>query len=266
MKKLALIIAFMMILPGAAFGLEMLNDSVMDEITGQSGVSIAFDDIQIFMHIEKMYWQDNDGFGTDEGYGVGWSSTGGQIAIKDFQIDTMRINAITGSNPGAASGVSYFTSTGEQWVDPNSSEEQLGLFYTYDANAALAPDVDLGNYVKVSRQFSGLTIDAAKHLPAISEGYYNNTKVETFIVGGVMIGLPTIEINIPGMQLTPVFYDELDTGANTAVNDYDYSGPISSNVYTAMGAAGYVTATYGTIDMTDITFTVLSGWMEIAPH
>ena len=42
MKKLALILA-LMIIPCSAFGLEMLNDSSMDSITGQSGVSIAVD-------------------------------------------------------------------------------------------------------------------------------------------------------------------------------------------------------------------------------
>ena len=49
MKKLALILALMLI-PCSAFGLEMLTNNALDNVTGQAGVAIAADDIQIFLH------------------------------------------------------------------------------------------------------------------------------------------------------------------------------------------------------------------------
>ena len=68
MKKLALILALMLI-PCSAFGLEMLNDNSLEDVTGQSGVSIAFDDIQLFLHVGRFAYLDCDGYGTNSNYG-----------------------------------------------------------------------------------------------------------------------------------------------------------------------------------------------------
>jgi hypothetical protein len=102
MKKLALILAIMLLIPGAAFGLEMLNDNTLDEVTGQSGVSIAFDDIQIFLNVEKFAYIDCDGYGTNSNYGGSCESTiGAGFVINNFQMDVININMIGFAGTGA---------------------------------------------------------------------------------------------------------------------------------------------------------------------
>jgi hypothetical protein len=63
-KKLALILALMLV-PCTAFGLQMMDETAMDAVTGQSGVHIAFDDVQLFLNIEKLAWIDCDGLSTE---------------------------------------------------------------------------------------------------------------------------------------------------------------------------------------------------------
>ncbi len=48
----------------------MLTDNAPDNINGQTGVSIAADDIQIFLNVERFAWIDSDGFGTKVAYGT----------------------------------------------------------------------------------------------------------------------------------------------------------------------------------------------------
>ena len=94
MKKLALILALMLI-PCTAFGLEMLNDNALDEVTGQSGVSIAMDDIQLFLHVDRFAYLDCDGYSTNSGYGGTCASNiGAGIVINNFQMDMININMI----------------------------------------------------------------------------------------------------------------------------------------------------------------------------
>ena len=271
MKKLALILAFMLI-PCAAFGLEMLDDTTMDSITGQAGVNIAVDDIQIFMNIEKLAWIDCDGLASWEGKGT-CSSAGGALVLNNFQLDVLNINAIVGSNGTVNGGLDLYS----------TSCANIPLFYNYATpgtgdGCGLAgvglQSLGLNNYYGKLGDNSTfvphfLTIDVVDALPTSSEGlqYWianpwssaavaagtdsNQTAGST--IGGVLIGIPTVEIYINEMVFTPLYDGDLTISASTAANDDDVTD-VAGNA-----------RTFGTIYMQGITFTPLSGWIEISP-
>jgi hypothetical protein len=276
MKKLALILALIMI-PCSAFGLEMLSDSTMDGITGQAGVNIAMDDIQIFMNIEKLAWIDCDGFNSWEGKGT-CDGAGGAIYLNNFQLDVLNINAITGTaseGTGAANNYGldlqstpcgniplfydYATSaTGDGCFLTGTKMQNLGLNNYYDhqgGNSAFVPHF--------------LTIDVTDELPASTAGlqYWashpwtsasvslgtSGAGTDTSTVGGVLIGIPTMEIYINTMAMTPMYDGDINGSPSNAANDDD--------IIDVNGNA----KTFGTIYMEGITFTTLSGWIEISP-
>ena len=273
MKKLALILALMLI-PCTAFGLEMLTDNALDNVTGQSGVSIAADDVQLFLNVERFAWIDCDGYGTELAYGGQCDvSLGGAIYIDNFQMDTININMIGGRGSSAA----VATSDGNQTLNDNalggSSCGVIDLFYDYgntNAGACLlsgdlagvTSTLGLDNYTNTNPWSltstpnggflaKSITIDATMALPLHSAGWQGNswahyTGSET--VGGVLIGLPTMEIYIHSMAITPRF---------TALIT-----PIPAAV---AGLCANEGESYGTFEMQGITFTVLGGFMEIAP-
>jgi hypothetical protein len=276
MKKLALILA-LIIIPCSAFGLEMLSDSTMDGVTGQAGVNIAMDDVQMFINIEKMAWIDCDGFDSLEGKGT-CSGEGGALVLNNFQIDVLNINAITRT---AAQGSGLGMGLG------STSCGDIDLFYDYATVAGfegcslysfgLGQDLGLNNYtgkdgVVGSQQFvpKFLTIDVTDELPASSEGFrywrdhpwtagavIGHLANSQSSIGGVLIGIPTMEIYINQMLFTPVYDGDLSSATDAdSANDDDQ---------TLNGTEGVTRASFGTIQMTGITFTTLGGWVEISP-
>jgi len=260
MKKLALIIAFMMFIPGAAFGLEMLNDSAMENVTGQHGVSIALDDVQLFINIGKIAWIDCDGFAD---YYGGTSGLGGAVGISNFQIDTLLINAIASSD-----GMPFGSGDGTAGtVNPNFGSGSCGfipLQFDYGSTAPLSGcslvgsthtnTKGLDNFIAPitiyggieDRYYRAISIDATSELPALTAINNSNAGNTTQYTGGVIIGLPLFEIYIPTLSMTPEFYDI--SGGRDSIND---------------ASTG---ANYGKIVLNGVTFTPLSGWIEIAPH
>jgi len=274
MKKLALILA-LMIIPCTAFGLEMLTDTTMDGITGQAGVNIVVDDIQIFMNIEKLAWIDSDGFNSFEGKGT-CAGAGGAMVLNNFQIDVLNINCITTlTTTGTALGGLDLASTtcgniplfydyatlghGSDDFLTGEGQQTLGLNNYYDhqgSNSAFIPHF--------------LTIDVTDALPASTEGMQfwaghawtsaattAHGANATSTVGGVLIGIPTMEIYINAMSLTPMYDGDIDGNTSTAAND--------DNVISSMRTGGPAASSFGTIYMKGITFTTLSGWIEISP-
>jgi len=71
------------------------------------------------------------------------------------------------------------------------------------------------------------------------------TAISSANVGGVFISLPTLEIYINNMSLTPKYQGSVDGNTSSAINNG---------------------SDFGTFELDGITFTILSGWMEIAPH
>lgn len=278
MKKLVLVLAMLMVLPAAAFGIQydLMNDGNMDEVTGQSGVSIAMDDIQLFLNIERLAWIDCDGYTCE---GDAETSNGGAIGIQNFQIDVLTINAIVNTadrDTGDGNTNGY---------DLASSEcGEIDLIWDYDDTTtgsgtcmiatgyygALGTDsgfgslgtqtLGLNNYglggdLGTAFVPKALTIDATSQLPVLSEIYDNNGDIDMDDdegMGGVIIGLPTIEVYIPDMTMTPAFYN-VESSHGEADHAEAWNDAKSG-------------ADYGTIQMSGITFSVLSGWIEIAPH
>jgi len=279
MKKLALILA-LLIIPCTAFGLEMLNDSSLDGVTGQAGVWIAADDIQLFINIEKLAWIDCDGFSSWEGKACG--GDGGAIALNNFQIDVLNINAITSTATEGTAG-------GHGLDLMSTSCGDIPLFYDYGTSAqgtdcrltvaGASQGLGLNNYFGKYGQNSAfiphfLTIDVTDRLPAASEGIkywadHNWTSAAVnagrgdtaSTIGGVLIGIPTVEIYINEMSFTPVYDGDITGHTSTALNDDSHWNSVSGGHL--FGQSAY--ASWGTIYMKGITFTPLSGWIEIAP-
>jgi hypothetical protein len=68
MKKLLAIAVVLLMVPFTAFGLEMLTDDVMEDVTGQAGVTITFlqGDTVINISVDGIAWGDDDGFGSSK--------------------------------------------------------------------------------------------------------------------------------------------------------------------------------------------------------
>src|SRR6056297_3520301 len=255
MKKLALVLAFLLVLPGAAFGLEMMNDTSMDDVTGQSGVAITMDDIQIFMNIDRVAWLDCDGYfcGANS-----YTNDGGAVGISNFQLDVLQVNApdeatskvngvwnLTNANPCSEIDLKYdygdtsTTGTCSLAASTGLGTQTLGL-NNYES---VGDPLGSGRYIP-----NALTIHASSRLPILTCAKSSIAGPTGPVnVGGIVIGLPTVEINIPTLSLTPAFYnlDDAQPAANAkGVDD---------------------SCDYGTVVLDGVTMTVLSGWVEIAP-
>lgn len=271
MKKIALLLALLMI-PCSAFGLEMLNDNALDEVTGQSGVGIAFDDIQLFLHVDKFAYIDCDGYSTNSGYGGTCAGSGAAIVIENFQMDTININMI-----GTAGSLATFEDTQDtvnavQGVRGNQTTGVAGslhlnstscglipLFYDYGTGASIGCQLEgvtttlgLNNYTETNPQDSratwhpqGITIDITNELPLMTAGLHAYDPGTTYTVAGVLIGLPTAEFYIHSMQFTPRVDDDITTVTRDCAKNDDES--------------------FGTFYIEGITFSTFGGWMEIAP-
>ena len=259
MKKLVLVLAMLMVLPAAAFGIQydLMNDGSMEEVTGQAGVSIAMDDIQLFLNIERVAWLDCDGYTCVDG-----TSGAGAVGIGNFQLDVLTINAID-FNTDQAGGVWDLTNAADcSQIDLRFNYGDTGQTGTcFLATTGLSSSLTDSYFASLGSQHLGLdnyesldgddfvpsalTIDATSQLPVLTEIDTANGGGNQ---GGVLIGLPTIEIYIPSLTMTPEFYN------------------IENETEPALNAAQNSDASFGTIQLDGVTMSVLSGWIEIAPH
>jgi hypothetical protein len=158
MKKSALrtlLAAAMIMVPFSAFGLEAMNDQAMNDVTGQAGVSIAVDNVQLYQSIGKLSYTDTDGIPTA---GI----NGGTLAIHNL-VQMTKINAITDGT-------------------------DRGGILANDYNAILGNGFYTGPFVA-----QALSIDVVDALPILSAGVSYNMGGAANIAG-VLIGLPTVEI------------------------------------------------------------------------
>ena len=265
MKKLALILA-LLIIPCSAFGLEMLNDDAMDQVTGQSGVAIAFDDVQLFLNVDKFAWIDCDGFSTHSNFGGTCAGSGAAIVIENFQMDCININMI--GTAGSLATAEYTANGGNQTTGGglnlvSSTCGKIPLFYDYGTGAVMGCLLDstggtglgLDGYINTNTinndatfNAKALTIDVSMELPLLTGGTHANDPGTTGAIGGVLIGLPTGEFYINSMVITPTV-----------------SALISANAPAHEALMRNEGESFGTFYIEGITFTVLNGWMEIAP-
>jgi hypothetical protein len=292
MKKLALILA-LMIIPCTAFGLEMLTDNNLDAITGQDGVSITADDIQLFLNVDLFAYADTDGYDLHNGCAATGCSNGAMIAVQNFQMDVININAIlataqTGTMIPAAYATSYNATTHN--LPLVSANCGIPLFYNYASTAPFSSCISscvfaantnithpglptanarttkgLDHYTPqtffydgtaVARKYipQALSIDVTDNLPLLSQAY--NYIIPSFggslKVQGIIITLPTLEIYIQDINMEVAMYD-LDC-QTTVLNGGNFGGTASTK------------NRFGEIMIQGVTFSILSGWVEIAPH
>lgn len=273
MKKLAILLAVLLI-PCTAFGLEMLDNSALDNVTGQSGVAIAFDDIQLFLNVDKFAYIDCDGYSTYSAYGGTCSGHGAAIVIENFQMDMININMIgaagtiatfedTAQTINAAAGVMGNQTDGGGIKLNSSTCGIIPLFYDYGTGASAGCTLDgsnanlLGlNNLTANNTLSSLatyapqpiSIDITADLPLMTGGLHVADPGSSATVAGVLIGLPTAEIYINSMFFTPTVTAQI-TPNDTTVEDLVRNEGES----------------FGTFLIEGITFSTFGGWMEIAP-
>lgn len=159
MKKAIATALCMLLVPAMAMAMQPVSEEELDTVTGQSGVSIVIDDVQIYQHMDgqETWYEDT----SDDGASLG-------VTYDDDESYTMMyVNAI---GPG---------DDGDEEPDGGSFGE-TGIKGTYKSD--------------YSSEFEGfsaspLTIDVTDNLDNSSEIEDNGD------VAGVKIGLPTVEIH-----------------------------------------------------------------------
>jgi hypothetical protein len=173
MKKSALrtlLAAAMIVVPFSAFGLEAMNDQAMNDVTGQAGISIAVDNVQLYQSIGKLSYTDTDGITVLGAGGTPVTIAGGSLSISNL-VQMTKINAIVDdTDRGGQLANAYGTILGNGFYTPVT-----------DANAG------------ATHHAQALSIDVVAALPMLSAGMTNNFGT-AINVAGVLIGLPTVEI------------------------------------------------------------------------
>lgn len=194
MKKILAMAAVLMMVPFSAYALEMLTEDVLDEVTGQAGVSIAVDDVKIYQHITSLSYTDSDGaFSGDAAASIG-------IANLKMMVN---INAITSLDtttglpvsPGQSAVFGDYTDPAYASFDFYNTD--TGTDGIYDAFIAHAISIDVGECT------------------TLTAGAHNNGVPATMNVAGVVIGLPTVEIHQSALEFDVVLTQAGSYNANT---------------------------------------------------
>jgi len=234
MKRLVIILALVMLLPLNAFALDALTEDTMGQITGQSGVSIAIDDVKIYQNIEYLTYTDADGVSTGSALaGTYVAGTAGSVSIENLRM-MVNINAITHLESGLP-------------VSPGRA-----LLGTYALTDLAGNPINFNNDATDSAfEARPLSIDVGD-MAVLSEGLsYNATSGAAgtgLSVVGVRIGLPTVEIHQTALSF-----------------DVTVSGGTAGTIVVTPAAANSG-ASFGTISIGANTMAILDGFVEIAPH
>ncbi|MDY0131251.1 MAG: hypothetical protein RBR53_01150 [Desulforegulaceae bacterium] len=250
-----LAVAAILTMPMAASALEKMDNSQLRSATGQAGVSIAVDGIVIYQKslADSTFW-DTDGVNGMTG------AAGIMIDQAEEMQKLITINAILNAD---IYGVDALRAT-------FGNTEDIGIIESAGVAAAIAGgtlDPTNGQMAGTTTGISPLTIDVGT-CKALTAGWnYNTTGMDAatlpasaLAVGGVVIGLPTVEIKT---------YSTVDFKTIKLRNG------------TWDAAAGIVTDSYGTADQEHFnanhalitieksgtsTMAILGGTLEIAPH
>jgi hypothetical protein len=253
MKKLVLaLIVALALAPFSAFGMEMMTDDGMKDVTAQAGVAIAIDDVIIEQFVGATKYIDQGGIGSAD-FG-GDATLGGAITI------------------GARHKIQHINAIFDQDMAINNANYGLrGTHYTYSGNEAFiiqALAIDIGTPPILSTGLANLKAGIAAHpvlggldaatwvaagIDKITHLTYDESRnlAQTNIVG-VCITLPTVEIFTTG--------DIYSIGAEVV------------NAETGATLTGGVADTYHNqgrdfirIYKEDSSLAILGGRMEIAP-
>lgn len=216
MKRLVIILALVTLLPLNAFALDALTEDTMGQITAQSGVSIAIDDVKIYQNIEFLTYTDADG--TTDALANVTDPGAGSVSISQLSM-MVNINAIT----AVTAGVPY--SPGRNVTGTYTSTFDGTNFAGDAAFIAKALTIDVGEMAVLSEGLTNndLTFQALGQ-PALP----------TTTVAGVRIGLPTVEINQSELTF------DVTIGYTGAYNDTKSFGTISIGNNTMTVLDGFI--------------------------
>ena len=239
--------------PMSASALEALTDNAMNDVRAQAGVSIALDDIVIYQTgIADTTYTDLDGMTSGVTGTVGNVSTAGVKISYDGAIQKLTIiDGITSVDDkgGAYSAATLATTFG-------ATAPAVGFYSTTDIQTALAaaaagtglPVVDPTNGNNINDDYrtgaSPLTIDVGT-CESLTAGFtYNYGGTAPGDIAGVIIGLPTIEIQS---------FHTADTKTISLVST-DTSAVNADKEFIQITKSG------------SSTMAILGGRLEIAPH
>jgi len=239
---LSLTAAAVLSMPMAASALDKMDNNQLKSATGQAGVSIAVDDVVIYQKslADTTYWD-------VDGVGDGMGAAGVMIDHADEMEKLITINAILDD---AVYGVSQMDAT----FGTGTSVGIVGSG-SLDGTPQAANGYIAGNTTGISP----LTIDVGTCETLTLGWEYNNamSRADVGAVGGVIIGLPTVEI------ATYTNHDFKSVKLATGVDNGD--GTVDST-----SGGGYMNATHNTFitieKSGDSTMAILGGQLEIAPH
>jgi hypothetical protein len=246
-------------MPMAASALEKMDNSQLRSATGQAGVSIAVDDIVIYQKslADTTYW-DTDGISSPFN-GVTEAAAGIMIDHADEMQKLITIDAILdGTKYGATALNAIFETENIGILDGGAGVTDPA------AAAAFNPgDGSTGNFLN---GISPLTIDVGT-CEALTGGWIYNTAnraadlggAQNLNVGGVVIGLPTVEITT---------YTTSNFKSIKLVSGSDNGDGTVTTLTPATGASYFNTDhEFITIEKSgDSTMAILGGRLEIAPH
>ncbi|MHC4753170.1 MAG: DUF6160 family protein, partial [Planctomycetota bacterium] len=95
MKKFTMcIVAALMMVPFSAFSMDIISDSELEDVTGQTGVSITYYDILLDLDIMNLAWGDTD-CGTLILSTLRHQYSSGYVNINNIQIDNIYLDVDT---------------------------------------------------------------------------------------------------------------------------------------------------------------------------
>lgn len=251
MKKLVLaLIVALTLAPFSAFGLEMMTDNSLKDVTAQAGVAIAVDDVIIEQWIGATMYIDVDGVGTSD-FG-GDTSAGGAIVIGNRH-KIMEINAIY--NQDAAVSGTYFGLHDQQYSysgNPNFIISPLtidvGTCPTLTAGCGILKATLNAGYGAIGEaNWIAAGMDVITHMNY--SDFTGGNEANTNMIG-VICNLPTVEIvtSSDTYSISAAVVNSADGSASATAASYHNSGDQFIRIHKAESAMG-----------------ILGGRLEIAP-
>lgn len=262
MKKVLAIIAIVMLIPFTAFGMEMMADTAMDNVTGQAGVSIGVDDIDMDMSIDHIVYGDADGYsltsgnGTNNGGEYGEATIGGYVSMDNFKMLGVLIDKLTDYAPlqRNTAGELVLVDPGDGSLVPVLDGTAVNLVDSRRVTVALDPTATAPDGVRQWDPRTGfrfLTIDVAT---------FDEMPIHGLVSGdtAVIIGLPTLRVSVESILIDAI---TLGSFYNTTSGD-NYSTDLADNLALSVGSG----KSFGAFAIMGVTMDMFGGEVAILAH
>ncbi|MBU1172413.1 MAG: hypothetical protein KKD44_22880 [Proteobacteria bacterium] len=180
MKKLVLI-AVLLLVPFTAFALDSMNDSALDEMTAQQGVTITFDGVVVTQGVSDFSWGDGDGLGGTTAAGYLFLEESGAGTTVSLDGTSMTIDVAT----AGVGGYIVVPDGPDADTDPDLAIAEGTTFV-----AIGLPSVTVGAAAKTTTVSLISAAPTAATVPTAAQtlgSFYQNTTGNTTIVGSVYI-------------------------------------------------------------------------------